>query len=149
MRFIHLIIIIILLTTIGFLFADDNESLPIHPFLQNIDYCMPCHNSSKEKRLLQDTSLACSQCCLSCHNPANIHHPINIKISERLPDNFLLTPKKRLTCITCHNLNHDRFDSSSWKSESLYENMFKGSSKYKTYFLVQKNNNGQLCKTCH
>ncbi len=126
----------------------DNESLTIHPFLQSENYCVDCHAMEKNY-MKRGPALACTPFCLTCHKEIKNHHVLNIKITETLPEGFILTERKKLICITCHNLNNKRFDNTSWKAESLYEKVFKGEKKYKTYYLVKKNNEGQLCKTCH
>jgi hypothetical protein len=127
--------------------ALDNENLTIHPFLQSETYCMDCH--SKDKKHQTETGAVCSQMCMTCHKDMDNHHAINLKISEKLPSEFMLSSKKRVACITCHNIHNIRFDEVSWKAESLYEKVFKDEKKYKTYYLVKRNNEGQLCKTCH
>jgi hypothetical protein len=129
--------------------AFDNETLKIHPFVKDANNCATCHNKINKNIKLSDPALACAPQCLTCHKEMKNHHAINNKIIEKLPEEFILTGKKRLTCITCHNLKENRFDSKSWKAESLYEKIFSGTPRYKTYFLIKKNNNGQLCKTCH
>lgn len=133
---------------IFFVTAKGYDSSDIHPFIRSGNYCIKCHVKDKRARTA-DPSLACAEFCLSCHRDVSNHHSINVKILEKLPDGFNLAGSSRLTCTTCHNLKTVRFDTSSWKSESLYEKVFKGSSTYKTYFLVVKNNDGQLCKNCH
>ena len=127
--------------------AFDNDSLKIHPFIQSTASCMQCH-SKNDKKIINPV-ITCSQFCLSCHKNIKNHHSIDVKINGKLREEFKLTAKKRLTCTTCHNLNNNRFDTTSWKAESLYEKAFSGKSQYKTYYLIKKNNNGQLCKTCH
>jgi ribosomal protein L37AE/L43A len=62
---------------------------------------------------------------------------------------FRLTKHKRLACITCHNLTHKRFDTESWRAQSLYESMFKKQKQYKTFYLEINNRKGKLCKQCH
>jgi hypothetical protein len=130
-----------------FAIAFDIESIKIHPFIQSTTSCLQCH--SKNDKKIINTTVTCSQFCLSCHKDNKNHHAINVKLREKLPEEFKLTDKNRLTCITCHNLNNNRFDNSSWKAESLYEKAFSGKSQYKTYYLIKKNSSGQLCKTCH
>jgi hypothetical protein len=137
-----------ILIIICILQALSNDAINIHPFIQSKDYCVKCHAKDK-KNLISDPAIACAPLCLSCHKDIKNHHSVNVKIVEKLPEEFNLTKKNRLTCITCHNVKIMRFDNSSWKSESLYEKVFKGTTKHKTYFLVIKNNEGQLCKKCH
>jgi hypothetical protein len=127
--------------------AFDNESLEIHPFIQSTTYCTHCH--AKNDKKIPDLNRTCAELCFTCHKEIKNHHAINIKIAEKVPGELRLTEKKRLSCITCHSLNNSRFDNSSWKAESLYEKAFAGKAQYKTYFLIKKNNDGQLCKTCH
>jgi hypothetical protein len=141
------ILIIGIFTLCAFGIASDNESLKIHPFTQSTAYCSNCHLKNDKKII--NTKIICSQLCLTCHNEMENHHIINVKIVGKLQEDFNLTEKKRLTCISCHSLNSTRFDNSSWKAQSLYEKAFTGKSQYKTYYLIKKNNDGQLCKTCH
>jgi hypothetical protein len=141
------ILIICIFTLYIFAIAFDNESLTIHSFSQSTAYCINCHLKNDKKII--NPNITCSQLCLTCHKDIKDHHIINIKIAGKLPEEYKLTDKKRLTCSTCHNLNNVRFDNSSWKAQSLYEKAFAGKSQYKTYYLIKKNNDGQLCKTCH
>jgi hypothetical protein len=127
--------------------AFDNKSLEIHPFIQSTAYCTPCH--SKNDKKIIDRNKTCAELCFTCHKEIKNHHVINVKMAETHPGELRLTEKKRITCITCHSLDNSRFDNSSWRAESLYEKAFAGKSQYKTYFLIKKNNDGQLCKTCH
>jgi hypothetical protein len=136
-----------IITAYIFATAFDNESLKIHPFVQSASNCTQCH--SKNDRKISDPATPCSELCFTCHYDMKNHHAINVKVSGKTPEELRLTGKKRLSCNTCHRPDSARFDSSSWKAESLYEKAFGGKSQYKTYFLIKKNNDGQLCKTCH
>jgi hypothetical protein len=127
--------------------AFDNESLKIHPFIQSPASCAQCHLKNDKKII--DPGITCGELCFTCHKDMKDHHAINIKMADKIPGELRLTEKKRLSCTTCHNPGNARFDSSSWKAQSLYERTFGGKSQYKTYFLIKKNNDGQLCKTCH
>lgn len=149
MRFMGKIIILFsgILTIYILAIAFDNESLKIHPFTQSTTNCLRCHLKNDKK--IKDTNIICAELCLTCHKEMKNHHIINVKIVEKLPGELKLTEKKRLTCISCHNLNNMRLDKSSWKAESLFDKAFTGTSQYKTYYLIKKNNDGQLCKTCH
>lgn len=146
-RGIILILFCIMLAAYLFATADNNGSLKIHPFTQSAAYCTSCH--SKNDKKIINPNITCSELCLTCHKDINNHHKIDVRINKKLHEKFILTKKKRLTCITCHRLDNVRFDTSSWKAESLYEKVFAGKSQYKTYFLIKRNNDGSLCKICH
>ncbi len=125
----------------------DNETLKVHPFVQSASYCTKCH--SRNDRKISDQTRPCADFCYTCHQNIKNHHAVDVKITEKRPGELRLTDKKRLTCVTCHSPENARFDGSSWKAESLYERTFGAKSRYKTYFLIKQNNDGQLCKTCH
>lgn len=120
-----------------------------HPFLSSDASCVECHRLKKIQVSANDTGNACSFLCLTCHKDIGNHHAINVRVKEEIPGQLILTSKKKLACITCHRLKNNRYDTSSWKAESLYENLFKSKKTYKTYYLAVKNNDGQLCKMCH
>lgn len=126
-----------------------DDSLSIHPFINSKEACNECHTKSNLNIIINRPSEACSPQCFTCHKDTKKHHPVNIRIHDKLPDNLSLTRKKRITCITCHKLDSKRYDSRSWKSQSMFETVFKKKDQYKTYYLVKNNSDGQLCKTCH
>ncbi len=129
--------------------ASNNGQTEIHPFIHSKKSCEECHSNNEMKDLLHDSDKICSILCYTCHKGMQNHHIVDVKINEKLPANFILTRKNKITCITCHDLKNKRFDTSSWKAESLFEKIFTKKSEYKTYFLTKKNDDGQLCKTCH
>ncbi len=120
-----------------------------HPFIASETSCVECHKIKKMTVTVNDTENACSYLCLTCHKDMDSHHAINLRLSEPFPAKFVLTSKNRVTCITCHRLKTNQYDTSSWKAESLYESIFNSKKIYKTYYLAKRNNDGQLCKTCH
>lgn len=126
--------------------GSDNDP---HPFIASVAACAECHRAGKIHVNVKDTENACSYLCLTCHKDMDRHHAINVRLKEKIPDQFVLTSKNRLACITCHRLKTKRYDTSSWKAESLYENIFNSKKTYQTYYLVTRNNEGQLCKACH
>ena len=77
------------------------------------------------------------------------HHPVGVLL-ESVPDAaVLVTADKKNACFTCHDLSRPRYDSVRWKSASLFDRLFREESRYKTYFLAMRNDQGQLCQTCH
>jgi hypothetical protein len=77
------------------------------------------------------------------------HHKVDV-VLENEPENGLkLTTDHRDACFTCHDLSRPRYDSARWKAVSLFDKMFRQEARYKTYFLVQRNDSGQLCLNCH
>lgn len=120
-----------------------------HPFIAGERACIECHRYKKIDVTFENTENACSYMCVSCHKDMDRHHAINVRVTEDVSDNLVLTSRKKLACVTCHRLKTKRYDSESWKAESLYENVFHSKKMYKTYYLVTRNNEGQLCKMCH
>jgi hypothetical protein len=142
-------IILIVLIEIGILSAFDEETKKNMPFVSSKSFCLECHNTSETKRLA-NPSKSCSTYCLTCHkDKKENHHKIGIRTKHSPPLDLEYTERGRIACYTCHNLNNNRYDSESWKSQSIFESTFRKQSKYKTYYLVLKNNNGQLCDKCH
>ncbi|MBN2041447.1 MAG: hypothetical protein JW864_15515 [Spirochaetes bacterium] len=130
--------------------AGNNDSTTeIHRLTELNKLCKDCHKKTDIHVTVDNPPDACAFLCISCHGEIGNHHSINIKMNEKLPDSINLTSKKRLTCRTCHNITLKRYGDKSWKAESMFEKIFKSKDKYKTYFLIKNNSNGQLCKTCH
>ena len=129
----------------------DKEATGIMPFISNPSpTCQGCHHSEGTDTLTNPLIRACSTFCLKCHQKiVEGHHTINSSIDAKLPQVLRLNTKGQTACITCHELNRPRYDSAPWKSTSLFSSMFRRSGRYNTYFLVQKNNSGQLCRNCH
>lgn len=111
--------------------------------------CPQCHRDEELKSILKDPVTTCETICLKCHKNIERHHKVGAKIKETIPGKLRLTRNKRISCFTCHNLNIKRYDKISWRAESLFESIFRSKSKYNTYYLTIKNNDGQLCKECH
>lgn len=131
-------------------FAFDDETKKIMPFVDDKSYCKRCHSGS-DITGFGDPTITCDIYCLSCHNtitPKN-HHPVGVKMHGSVEHDLHYSKLKKMMCITCHDLHVDRFDSSPWKSQSLFDLTFKRKKKFKTYYLSIKNNKGQMCKTCH
>ncbi|MDY6968910.1 MAG: cytochrome c3 family protein [Spirochaetota bacterium] len=150
MHFISKIIISLLFIIIYYLAeAYDIETVKIMPFVSSRSYCTKCHKQTNLKKDKENRLLTCDNLCLTCHKDRNRHHRVGLIIKDIIPKEFYLTKNNKIACYTCHNLNIKRFDSLSWRAESLFESIFRIKSKYKTFYLSMRNNNGQLCKKCH
>jgi len=141
--------IILLLFIFNYSYGIDNETEKIMPFVNNNTYCAACHKSAEVKEKLKDTTRACDIFCKKCHKNMSKHHPAGVKLKNDLPENITLSSGKKLACITCHDLKVPRYDSVSWKAESLFGSIFKSEKRYKTYYLIIRNNDGDLCRKCH
>jgi hypothetical protein len=88
---------------------------------------------------------------MSCHKRAELdrHHRVGITLPGKPAESLMLTPEMKNACFTCHDLSQPRYDSVRWKAASLYDRMFRSQKRYKTYFLVMRNDEGQLCLSCH
>ncbi len=125
----------------------DPETLTIMPFVEDSSYCRKCH--SAEETELADPSQACSTYCVSCHEDKSAHHTVGAALPGEQPRGLALSRRGLIACTTCHDLRTRRFDSVPWKSESLFGRVFRRAPRYKTYYLVIRNNKGQLCRECH
>jgi hypothetical protein len=115
-------------------------------FLSSPETCRECHTNEEADSFRGKTAKSCSNNCLTCHKS---HHEFKVWL-KRKPRNVLPFRKdQKITCYTCHNLTQKRFDTTPWKSESLFEHYFNTQKMYKTYYLRIKNNEGALCKNCH
>ena len=129
--------------------AQDAETEKIMPFVTDSSYCLECHSQEELDTQYPDTAEACDDYCRKCHTDMEAHHGVGMEVPGDAPAGLPLKTHHRLGCTTCHNLKIPRYDTKPWKSQSLFGKIFAGKSKYKTYFLVKINNNGQLCKECH
>jgi hypothetical protein len=131
----------------------DRETLKIMPFVESASYCIKCHPDNKSAGLIKEPALSCNTYCMSCHSKKkdirDKHHVVRVRINFKPKFEFRSSANNRIMCITCHNLKRKRYDSVSWKSESLFERMFKGKKQYRTFYLVIRNNEGKLCTKCH
>ncbi len=145
--------LLLLISATGILFSQlpDREAMAVMPFLSKpAAECGGCHPSPGPDPSKDFLARACSFFCLKCHkNVVEGHHSVGSLIDARLPAVLRLNSKGQTACITCHDLTRPRFDSEPWKSTSLFSGMFRRSARHNTYFLVQKNNSGQLCRSCH
>ena len=129
--------------------AFDPETKKIMPFITSKSSCVKCRQKNNLKSMINDPAIACDASCLECHKNTDKHHSVGMRPDNRLKANLRLTHDNKIACITCHDLNFNRFDDTSWRSESLFEKIFNSNERYKTYYLIINNSNGQLCKKCH
>lgn len=149
MRKKYYILLFILSAVIYTLYTSAKDDSGIHPFIKSGRLCADCHlkyNLNIKNPVLAN---ACSVQCLECHKDMKKHHIIDVKITDKLSEKITLSRKKKVMCVSCHDLKSPRYDGKSWKSESLFESVFSRQDKYKTYFLIKRNNDGSLCKICH
>lgn len=147
-KFFSLFIILLLFCCI-YSYSIDNETEKIMPFVNNGTYCVTCHKPSEVKEKFKDTTMACDIFCKKCHSNISKHHPVGVRLKNDLPENIRLNSGGKLACITCHDLTVMRYDRVSWKAESLFGSIFQSEKRYKTYYLIIRNNDGDLCKKCH
>jgi hypothetical protein len=133
------------------LLALDPETTKIMPFVDDPGQCRQCHVETDFGTVVKDPALACDALCLSCHKNVTVenHHAVGMKPGVMQAKNIELTRMGKIACITCHDLRRQRFDSSPWMAQSLFDKMFKKNNQYKTYYLIIQNDKGQLCRTCH
>lgn len=112
--------------------------------------CNACHKDG-ESRWAARQARPCTNYCMSCHKKAEMsrHHTVGTVLPKSPNDALHLTADKKLACFTCHDLSRQRYDQVRWKATSLYDRMFRKENRYKTYFLAQQNDQGQLCLECH
>jgi hypothetical protein len=113
--------------------------------------CAGCHNDSLS-RWESNWNRPCTPYCISCHKKTEMdrHHTVGSELPKAPPDAVLkLASKNRTACFTCHDLSHPRYDGVRWKAASLYDRLFRNEKRYKTYFLSERNEQGQLCLSCH
>ena len=113
--------------------------------------CAACHPGDAQARYAASANRPCTSYCRTCHPQAELarHHNVGTAL-VRAPSAVLpLTLDKKTACFTCHLLSRPRYDTVRWKAASLYDRMFRSEPRYKTYFLAIRNDQGQLCLSCH
>ena len=124
------------------------EEAPLHA--ATAAACVSCHEDGQQRWTLSQYQ-PCTPYCIACHKKPEMerHHTVGTLL-EGIPANVLhLSSDKKVACNTCHDMSRTRYDSERWKAASLYDRMFHKETRYKTYFLVMRNDKGQLCLTCH
>ena len=127
--------------------------VPEAPCLQNQGpaACQRCHPGEGQERWERHWPRPGAAFCLGCHAAADMarHHPTGVKLSSAPHQPMHLGDGGKVVCGTCHDLSRPRFDHRRWRSESLYDRLFRRKPRYKTYFLAFRNDRGQLCLACH
>ncbi len=129
-------------------FAFDASTIKDMPFVTTAKYCLECHSREEALLFRNKVTKSCSVYCMTCHEELKAHHTVDRFLTGKVPEAIDLHNNK-IACFTCHDLRQKRYDSVSWKSESLFESLFQSKDVYPTYFLIERNNEGQLCKKCH
>ena len=111
--------------------------------------CADCHKDSAS-RWESSQNHPCTPYCKSCHQKMmDRHHHVDITLPKRPDEVLKLAAEMKIACFTCHDMSHPRYDSVRWKAASLYDRLFRAQKRYKTYFLSERNDQGQLCLSCH
>lgn len=113
------------------------------------DACMTCHATAEAEELAARITRPCRDMCATCHAFREGHHPVGVRLSRPVPAPLLLTKRDTNTCVTCHDVTRPRFESSAWVSQSLFDRAIHRSNRNPTYYLVMRNDRGQLCRNCH
>lgn len=123
----------------------------VHAELEQPSACQPCHQEDGAARWASYRQQPCSPYCLTCHLPKDMaqHHAIGVPLPRAAGKDLRLTSEGRMACTTCHRLSTPRRDQVRWRAESLYGRLFRRQDSHLTYFLVIRNDRGQLCRACH
>lgn len=128
--------------------AIDPSTVKDMPFVTSSKFCVECHKTEEALSFRTRTTKTCTTYCNTCHENIGAHHPTDMNLGGHTGRGIELLNDK-VACYSCHDLRKKRFDSTPWKAQSLYENLFKRKKVYPTYFLIENNSEGQLCKHCH
>ncbi|MDD2894171.1 MAG: hypothetical protein PHF20_09620 [Halothiobacillaceae bacterium] len=113
--------------------------------------CAACHPQDAAQRMASARNTPCTPYCATCHKGEEMarHHTVGSELSRTDAMPLHLGGGQRIACATCHDLSRQRYDSVRWKAGSLFDRLFRDAPRYKTYFLSMRNDQGQLCLTCH
>lgn len=142
-----LLLVLLLLCSVATL-AYDPTTIRDMPFVNSSKYCLECHTRTEAQSFENRLTKSCNVYCETCHQDLGAHHKVDQVLEGKTPGDLELL-NGRMACFTCHDLDTPRYDSVSWKAESLYESLFSSKKVYRTYFLTIRNNEGKLCKQCH
>jgi hypothetical protein len=142
--------LMVLVATLS-LAGQEPADMPGHGALKDATACQTCHKEDGQGRWAMHRGRPCTPYCLTCHAKADMaqHHSVDVPLRKALPAPLPLTKEQRMACFTCHDLSRAREDGIPWKAESLFDRLFRKQRRYKTFFLVQRNERGQLCRICH
>lgn len=153
---VGMVLFILMMTPLGFALGEGEEDvrsagcLPKLSLPNPASVCAGCHQDS-QKRWTGYQFRPCTEYCMTCHKTDEIsrHHTVGTLLPKLSEDALHLTSERKMACMTCHDLSRARFDKVRWKSTSLFDRLFHQQSKYNTYFLSMRNDQGQLCLYCH
>lgn len=113
--------------------------------------CVRCHAADAPARWAAHGDAPCTPWCLTCHGKPEMdqHHPVGMALRKPPGPAFPLTAEGRMACFTCHLLSRPRYDTVRWKASSLFDRLFRAKPQYRTYYLTERNDQGQLCLACH
>lgn len=112
--------------------------------------CTQCHAADEPRLSAVGARGACDTQCAQCHAATTAgHHPVGAAVPELASPALHRSSEGRVACRTCHDLTKAATDSVPWRSQSLYDAVFRRQSRYKTYVLALRNDRGQLCQSCH
>lgn len=113
--------------------------------------CAPCHAQDARTRWEAHRTRPCTPYCLTCHRKEEMsrHHMVGSPLPRAPNARLPLTADHKTACCTCHDLARPRYDGVRWKAASLADRMFRQEARYPTYFLAERNDQGQLCLACH
>lgn len=111
--------------------------------------CARCHAADPAAALAPRLARPCVALCASCHELRGGHHPVGVALSPGSRPPLLLTDDGRTTCCTCHDVTRPRVDGVAWASRSLFDRLARRVRESRTYYLVERNDRGQLCRACH
>jgi hypothetical protein len=130
----------------------DAETVRSMPFVADLASCGACHGPGRQSPdAPRDVAHACSTLCTTCHkaDQTGAHHGVGQALEAGSTTSLPLTKDGRTACVTCHDLTRPRWSDVPWKAQSLFDRTFRSAKRYKTYYLVMRNDRGQLCKACH
>ena len=142
---IHFATVLCLLSLVG---AEAVHGQPEH-ITWSVASCLTCHAPEESAELAARVTRPCSTLCSKCHGFRETHHPVGVTIPAAVPATLQLTQKGTNACVTCHDVTRPRFEGSPWTSTSLFARALSRTKENRTYYLVMRNDRGQLCRNCH
>ncbi len=152
-RFLAAALAVALVGTTAWARAGDDP----HDFLGQVGQCLRCHVEVPRKGAPRGTARLQKDVvslCLDCHREKDLSslHPVDIRPGARVPSDLPLDEHGTITCATCHD-PHGRYEANEpHVAETLSKrivSLLTGRKKYRTFYLRQRNDKGQLCLGCH
>jgi hypothetical protein len=113
--------------------------------------CAQCHTAEDPRLAAAAPRGACDTQCAQCHGATTTagHHPVGAAVQALASPALPRSSEGRIACRTCHDLTRPATDSVAWRSQSLYDAVFRRQARHRTYALALRNDKGQLCQSCH